>query len=739
MIPNQEKTVDLDMLARELSGAEFKRALTGAVKTLARSTAPVIFRGSDAFINLETGQINLPSIPDSAVIPLKFAREMRGFADHEPAHARYTSKVAINEIIEMLTGRGINPSKALSWGNAIEDVRIEKLTIEAYLGSRKNLEATTRRVVLEMLTRIADGEIEVPEFTSILPFLLCVLGRANNGYDLYDDASGLDLGAALRKVCVTNAEDSVFLDNALARVALVAALRTNLEGTRATYKLALDLLAELNLLEPVENDSDAAPDAGDADPSDSDSGENDSTDSDSSAGSSDDSSPDESDESGNGESDGEEDSDESDADSNESGEEGLGASNDSSEEVDDSDTASNANPNDDNTGTPNAEREEILDKLRSDEGGVDTCGSESVSLSDEDLDVQKLFEETLKTIFHKQEIRGSSDDVFEYMFVDDAKQVQHNVADPSQYGSTTNFERNIAYMNEQLGGRVSTMGRKLERAILGMQTRDWIDGREQGRLDPRRLVNARNGERQVYRERQDRPEIDTYISVLVDCSGSMAGSNMLTAAVTAKALGLVLERLGVRFDIKGFNTRYDETFQKSAAELSRDYAGSNVMVSYRTTEITTYKTADQRMRQTEKSLVLLAQAANNQNDDIAAIRAVRAELEQQPESRKILIVLSDGQPTPDAYCTNFVGLTTGAGYTECHATMIREIETCEARGITTVGIGIESNAVKEFYPRHVVVENLKTLSRDLFDQLGDVMLNKRAKRALKLDPVCEAS
>lgn len=295
--------------------------------------------------------------------------------------------------------------------------------------------------------------------------------------------------------------------------------------------------------------------------------------------------------------------------------------------------------------------------------------------------------------------------------------------DTSEYvGRKTSIER---YENtvHSMHGKISTMSRKLERALLATQRRDWMTNTEAGSLDPKRLVQASMGKPNVFRMREDRREVDTAVSVLIDLSGSMAGEACRLAAQVAIALSLVFEKVGVAYEVLGWNNKYltSGSAQRDHSQRCRtvrnDPAKYGKFSRFDPMVIYEFKSFDKRLVQERKGLSTIDRCVGGNNSDVDAVKVSHSHLRARMESRKILFVLSDGFPA----CSN----SYGCEHQNQH--LRNEIERVVKNGIDCVGLGIMSEAVKQFYPRYVVIHELEDLPKAAFDQIAKLLVNERYK------------
>jgi cobalamin biosynthesis protein CobT len=82
---------------------------------------------------------------------------------------------------------------------------------------------------------------------------------------------------------------------------------------------------------------------------------------------------------------------------------------------------------------------------------------------------------------------------------------------------------------------------------------------------------------------------------------------------------------------------------------------------------------------------------------------------QRREHSKVMIVLSDGYPA-----------AAGAGNLKAH--LKKTVRDIEASGVRLVGIGIESEAVREFYTRNLVLNSVNDLPAAVMKQLRGLLM-----------------
>jgi cobalamin biosynthesis protein CobT len=88
--------------------------------------------------------------------------------------------------------------------------------------------------------------------------------------------------------------------------------------------------------------------------------------------------------------------------------------------------------------------------------------------------------------------------------------------------------------------------------------------------------------------------------------------------------------------------------------------------------------------------------ANNVDGECVEIAGMR--VLRRKEKGKILIVLSDGNPA--CYTSDYDGL---------NMHLKKTVENMTRAGVNMIGIGIESSAVTDFYPKSMVINNVNDL------------------------------
>ena len=670
-------------------------AFEDACRTVARNLSEngtkvrVVFQGDGASTNGTT--IYLPMGDQLSVMEPKECGVLAGYVDHEAEHIASTDMELWNETI------GVANSFRRELCNAIEDMRIEKIAVRKNPGSYANLSDTTENVCerelkeLRELKDLMPDKLESKRF--ILPGAVTWEGRKRAGMHAH-------LQEALLALCSEEIRDMAKRIND----ELMSA-REGREGTHDVWALANKYADE------VEEEEDAK-DAG-AD------GQNEST---------------QPAKDGGDEQDGER-SDDNDDDGDKDGDDGNDDTKDGDARSQGDGDEDNDEPEDERSGEENGGEEAVEQQ---DDGEENEVGGRGASL---EVDNGKERGETraVKFVPVVNTPSTTSDRWIPYtteydlwvtadsgpVYYHDGSSQQHFWYQEKIFAAS-NVE---VYDNllREMGPHLHTMRAKLRRALLSKLDRRWEGGYTGGRLDARRLVDAVRGVPEVFRQREAEQFMDTAVQIVIDLSGSMAikdsslVSRITLAAQTAIAIANALEGTGVEYEIIGFQEpglvvptkeAYDDVYGQIITHRQMTPTFSrwlpNMMVEF--------KPFGRRLRDCRAALGGIKASVGGANNDVDAIVSAHTRLARRSETRKVMVVLSDGKP---ACYTEF-----DTDYVErMLRKTVAQIE--NTKHIQIVGIGIDSDCVSKFYKHYSVLKKADDLPRTVIDQVAKMLLGSR--------------
>jgi Cobalamin biosynthesis protein CobT VWA domain len=245
---------------------------------------------------------------------------------------------------------------------------------------------------------------------------------------------------------------------------------------------------------------------------------------------------------------------------------------------------------------------------------------------------------------------------------------------------------------------VETRGRSLANHLrVQLQTRSkdrYETGVRKGKLHSGSLHRVLSGDakqaERVFKRRVVSTTLDTAVTVLVDCSGSMCGSKYTFATATAGTISAALGPLHIAHSVLGFTC---EPFDGKEEPLMRWFKGWEEPAI--TSKVLT------RMGQLSSML--------GQNADGDSVAYAYSDLLQRKETRKMLIVLSDGTPCGRDWAGN------GHRYLK---DVVAGIE--KAGKVEVYGIGILDASVSTYYKNNTVLNSLDTLIPTVLQTLNRI-------------------
>lgn len=276
-----------------------------------------------------------------------------------------------------------------------------------------------------------------------------------------------------------------------------------------------------------------------------------------------------------------------------------------------------------------------------------------------------------------------------------------------------------AQMREQVIQSVGAAYPVLSR-LLRARTHSLITGgRHSGKVHASSVAQIRVGNFGVFQRKQEAIDLDSYVELVIDGSGSMGGKKIQMAALVAICLAELLDKSKVPFGVCGFtDAKLDHHMQpperqKLARSLKRspDFSDDgfhriNALIEW------VYKTPEETLAQAKLFLAKIDKvnymSANADGDSI--LRVAKRVLKRR-EKRKIIMVLSDGRPASD--CGDNVPY-------DCHDTRLRDVIAglSKVPGLEMIGIGIMDASVQSYYPKWAVVRQLDELPKVMLQQLG---------------------
>ncbi|MBI1364716.1 MAG: cobaltochelatase subunit CobT [Alphaproteobacteria bacterium] len=289
-----------------------------------------------------------------------------------------------------------------------------------------------------------------------------------------------------------------------------------------------------------------------------------------------------------------------------------------------------------------------------------------------------------------------------------------NAADLCDPEELARLRRTLDRQLENFHNVVSRLANKLQRKLLAQQNRSWDFDLDEGVLDAARLARVVVDPMQPLSFKQEREQEfrDTVVTLLIDNSGSMRGRPITIAAICGDILARTLERCGVKVEILGFTTRA----WKGGQSREKWVADGRPPKPGRLNDLRhiIYKAADAPWRRARASLgLMMKEGLLKENIDGEALLWAHERLMGRPESRRILMVISDGAPVDDTTSS-----ANGGAYLERHLRdVIARIETRSPIELLAIGIGHD---VTRYYRRALTIVDVEQLGGAMVDKLAEL-------------------
>jgi cobaltochelatase CobT len=290
-----------------------------------------------------------------------------------------------------------------------------------------------------------------------------------------------------------------------------------------------------------------------------------------------------------------------------------------------------------------------------------------------------------------------------------------NAADLATRDELAHFRAKLDAELSSVRSVIARLAKRLLRALMARQVREWRFDLDEGQLDGSRLATlvASRGRARPFKQESESPFPSTVVSLLIDHSGSMRGRPMLIAALTVEIFARVLERCGVKCEVLGFTTR-----EWDGGDPARDWAANGYPEHpgrLNALEHIVIKGADVPWRRARVALGLfLHDEMLKENIDGEALLWAHERLLRRSEARRILVVVSDGTPMDEATMA-----ANGHEYLESHLqAVVREIETRSPVQLAAIGIG---HNVSSFYRNATRIARIEQLGPALTAKLMSLL------------------
>jgi len=231
------------------------------------------------------------------------------------------------------------------------------------------------------------------------------------------------------------------------------------------------------------------------------------------------------------------------------------------------------------------------------------------------------------------------------------------------------------------------LSKKVRNVLKVYSQARYAGGKKRGKINKRAIASITTGNERIFRQKEVKDVLDTSVMLLVDTSGSMSGSKYTHAVAATAMLNDCLSKLNIPHAVYGFTTRSDNIIYQHK-KFNESKSMDDVIASM-----------------CSKDIKLSG------NDDADSVLFAHDQLIQQKQKRKIMIVLSDGQPTDPSYCN-------APAYLK-H--VVNDIETKSP--VEIYGLGILTDCVDDYYSKTRVIDDCSQLEDNLLNLLKESIIS----------------
>jgi cobalamin biosynthesis protein CobT len=247
----------------------------------------------------------------------------------------------------------------------------------------------------------------------------------------------------------------------------------------------------------------------------------------------------------------------------------------------------------------------------------------------------------------------------------------------------------------------STLAKDLERAIASRNKVQYVPGQRRGRIHSPNLYRLTMNDDRVFRKKEEHKAVNACVQVVIDMSGSMNGERIHLATAAAYLISDALDRIKVPNIVSGFTT-YSQPERSSLKPGFSRYEALMMPILKEWGDRANTVNVRARMGCVAGFFPLL------NNVDGESILALSSLFSGRTEDKKIMIVLSDGQPE-----------AVGKGMKKHLKVVARHLE----EKIDLLGVGIQTSAPSEYYKNYALVSKVNDLGSTVVRKLSEMLLS----------------
>ena len=301
--------------------------------------------------------------------------------------------------------------------------------------------------------------------------------------------------------------------------------------------------------------------------------------------------------------------------------------------------------------------------------------------------------------------------------------------DPGAAKNSKQLAKDFAEITGSIDKQSKLLKAKILPVLMAEKRCSYLVDQEEGIIDSSRLYRVPSGQRKIYKRKVQGRKVDTAVSILCDVSGSMQSRPIEMLKRTLAVNADTLMALKIPFEILAFTTcgrgslttNTSNKNHKAVRERNnlmevlsnkrfRDAESTKQYNRFVCTNHIIIKSFKENYLNTRKFIPLINSCESNIDGE--AVKWAGKRLAMQRQKRKILMVLSDGNPACYMSDTELLNkdLTT-------------QVKKMEQSGIEVIGIGILTDEPAQFYPQFTRIDTLEDVASKTYKALLQTLKN----------------
>lgn len=268
---------------------------------------------------------------------------------------------------------------------------------------------------------------------------------------------------------------------------------------------------------------------------------------------------------------------------------------------------------------------------------------------------------------------------------------------------------------DKLNNISNKMSSKLKRKLIALQINNHQENSNEGYLNRKKLTQiiCRGNSDNIYINPAPNRNQDVALTILLDNSGSMRGNPIIVSSLCCEVISDILEKFSIKNEIIGFTTA---NWRGGRSYKSWERAGRPKNPG-RINDLRhiIYKSFNQSFKSARINLgLMLQEGILKENIDGEALLFAKSRLMQQKETRKIIMVISDGAPVDDStYNANSENILT-----QHLEQVVSHLERRKQVELLAIGIG---HNLDKIYRNSLTINHIEDLGDAMINQLANLL------------------